>query len=39
LELAAKSVAGLIRLSSLPLMRPARRAALTVIEAVTGAVG
>jgi AcrR family transcriptional regulator len=35
LELSAKSVASLIRLSGLPLMRPLRKAALQLIEVVT----
>jgi AcrR family transcriptional regulator len=37
LELAAKSVAFLIRASSLPLMRPLRKTALQLIETVCGA--
>jgi AcrR family transcriptional regulator len=36
LALAAKSVAGLVRFSSLPLMRPLRRTALQVIQIVQG---
>lgn len=36
LELASKSVVGLIRLSSLPFMRPLRRTALQLIEIVAG---
>ena len=36
LELASKSVAGLIRLSGLPLMRPIRKTALELIEIVKG---
>jgi AcrR family transcriptional regulator len=36
LELAAKSVVALIRLSGLPLMRPVRRTALELVEVVTG---
>jgi AcrR family transcriptional regulator len=36
LDLAAKSVATLIRLSGLPLMRPVRKAALQLIEVVRG---
>jgi AcrR family transcriptional regulator len=36
LELAVKSVAGLIRLSALPLMRPVRKTALRLIEVVKG---
>jgi hypothetical protein len=36
LDLAAKSVASLIRLSGLPLMRPLRKAALQLIEVVKG---
>ena len=36
LELASKSVATLVRLSSLPLMRPVRRLALELIEVVKG---
>ena len=36
LDLAAKSVATLIRLSGLPLMRPVRKAALQLIEVVKG---
>ena len=36
LELAAKSVAALIRISGLPLMRPVRRTALQLIEIVRG---
>jgi len=36
LELAAKSVATLIRLSGLPLMRPVRKTALQLIEVVKG---
>jgi len=36
LELAAKSVTSLIRLSALPLMRPVRKAALELIEVVKG---
>jgi len=36
LDLASKSVATLIRLSALPLMRPLRRTALQLIEIVTG---
>jgi AcrR family transcriptional regulator len=36
LELSTKSVAGLIRLSGLPLMRPVRKAALELIEVVAG---
>ena len=36
LELAAKSVTSLIRLSGLPLMRPVRKAALQLIEVVEG---
>ncbi len=39
LDLAAKSVATLIRLSALPLMRPLRKSALQLIEVVNGAVG
>ena len=37
LELASKNVATLVRLSSLPLMRPVRRLALELIEVVKGA--
>jgi len=37
LDLAAKSVTSLIRVSSLPLMRPVRKAALELVEIVTGA--
>ncbi|HWC96518.1 MAG TPA: TetR/AcrR family transcriptional regulator [Candidatus Sulfopaludibacter sp.] len=37
LELSTKSVAALIRLSGLPLMRPVRKAALQLIEVVAGA--
>lgn len=37
LDLAAKSVASLIRLSTSPLMRPVRKSALKVIEVVKGA--
>jgi AcrR family transcriptional regulator len=37
LALAARSVAGLIRLSGLPLMRPIRKTALQLIETVKGA--
>lgn len=37
LELASKNVATLVRLSSLPLMRPIRRLALELIEVVKGA--
>lgn len=37
LELASKNVATLVRLSSLPLMRPVRRLALDLIEVVKGA--
>jgi len=37
LELAAKSVTSLIRVSALPLMRPVRKAALELIEIVKGA--
>src|SRR5262249_52987588 len=36
LELGAKSVASLIRVSALPFMRPLRKAALQVIEIVKG---
>ncbi len=36
LDLAVKSVAALIRLSALPLMRPVRKAALQLIEVVKG---
>jgi AcrR family transcriptional regulator len=36
LELSTKSVAGLIRLSGLPLMRPVRKAALELVEVVAG---
>lgn len=36
LDLAAKSVTSLIRLSGLPLMRPVRKAALQLIDVVTG---
>jgi len=36
LELSCKSVTSLIRLSGLPLMRPVRKAALQLIEVVTG---
>ena len=36
LELASKSVATLVRLSGLPLMRPVRKAALQLIEVVKG---
>jgi hypothetical protein len=36
LDLAAKSVASLIRLSTSPLMRPVRKSALKVIEVVKG---
>ena len=36
LELAVKSVVGLIRLSALPLMRPVRKTALRLIEVVKG---
>lgn len=36
LELASKSVAGLIRVSALPFMRPLRKTALQLIEIVTG---
>jgi AcrR family transcriptional regulator len=36
LEVAAKSAAGLVRLSGLPLMRPLRKTALTVIGIVKG---
>ena len=36
LELAAKSVAFLIKASALPLMRPLRKAALQLLEVVTG---
>jgi hypothetical protein len=36
LELAAKSVVALVRLSGLPLMRPVRRTALELVEVVTG---
>ena len=36
LELASKNVATLVRLSSLPLMRPVRRLALELIEVVKG---
>ena len=37
LDLAAKSVISLIRVSALPLMRPVRKAALELIEVVKGA--
>jgi AcrR family transcriptional regulator len=37
LELASKNVATLVRLSSLPLMRPVRRLALELVETVKGA--
>jgi AcrR family transcriptional regulator len=37
LDLAAKSVTSLIRVSALPLMRPVRRAALELVEIVKGA--
>jgi AcrR family transcriptional regulator len=37
LDLAAKSVTSLIRLSGLPLMRPVRKAALELVELVEGA--
>ncbi len=37
LSLAAKSVAALIRVSALPLMRPVRKAALELVETVRGA--
>lgn len=37
LDLAAKSVAALIRISALPLMRPVRKAALELVELVKGA--
>jgi AcrR family transcriptional regulator len=37
LELACKSVAGLIRLSALPLVRPLRKTALQLIDIVNGA--
>lgn len=36
LNLAAKSITSLIRISALPLMRPVRKAALEVVELVTG---
>ncbi len=36
LELAAKTVTSLIKLSALPLMRPLRKAALQLIEVVEG---
>jgi hypothetical protein len=36
LELAAKSVTTLIRISALPLMRPLRKTALQLIEIVSG---
>ncbi len=36
LDLSAKSIAGLIRLSALPLMRPLRKTAVQLVEAVTG---
>ena len=36
LDLAAKSVASLVRVSALPLMRPVRKAALELIEVVKG---
>jgi hypothetical protein len=36
LELSARSVATLIRLSALPFMRPVRKTALQVIEVVKG---
>lgn len=36
LDLAAKSITSLIRISALPLMRPVRKAALEVVELVTG---
>ena len=36
LELAAKSVASLIRVSALPMMRPLRKAALQLIEVIKG---
>jgi hypothetical protein len=38
LELASKSVVGLIRLSSLPFMRPLRKTALQLIEIAAGGV-
>ena len=37
LELATKSVATLIKVSALPLMRPVRKSALQLVEVVTGA--
>jgi hypothetical protein len=37
LELAASSVTILLRISALPMMRPARKTALQLIEVVTGA--
>jgi hypothetical protein len=37
LDLAAKSVTSLIRVSALPLMRPVRKAALELVEIVTRA--
>jgi AcrR family transcriptional regulator len=39
LELATKSVASLIRVSALPIMRPLRRTAVQLIEVVTGDLG
>lgn len=39
LELAAKSVTSLIRVSGLPLMRPVRKAALELVEVVNGYAG
>jgi AcrR family transcriptional regulator len=36
LDVATKSVAGLVRLSGLPLMRPVRKTALELVEIVTG---
>jgi hypothetical protein len=37
LDLATKSVATLIKVSALPLMRPVRKSALQLIEVVKGA--